>query len=549
VLLPGAQQADQVSDVTAVVEDRQTKKRRVDDVDDQTAPAAVASGVDVMQAQPLGGLAHLQPILFQPTAEMLQMTEQGLAAAVMYPLPTMPVMMMPNTGLAQDNSQQQAQLVVLQPQAPASANTQMTAQGSALEGSGPETEVEMKKMRRLVKNRESARNSRCRKKQYMEELESKIEVLQSEKQVLETEVIQLRAANAKLSSRGCKHCICDPPGNPGDQTINHVVQIKTEDAAVPDVPGQDLVHSVVSSISPTTAVSQNAGKAVMLMAMVVMVGLVVHSPGINSPALGMTKSAFSPTLYRPPLSPHSGGRVLLSVGDSDPKSIEPPLDKKQVFLVVLLEHFCRTLEVHGESSLFNMLCQKLYSLGILDSISFLEDMDGLRLQYEKEFGKTSEFGTSHVSGHDVVKSVDRLATHKLLDGTVARSDARDALTLPGFFKKHDFKVEVDNFGVQPQLIACPEARLLPSPAVKRPASKSADGNAKALISLILPEASVAGILHPASQLNSDSDDMYEVQCRVDTITKLPHGQEHFKNVHVAMTALDQLVGSTSTASS
>jgi len=295
----------------------------------------------------------------------------------------------------------------------------------------------------------------------------------------------------------------------------------------------------------------------VLMAMVFMVGLVMQAPGsLDTPMLsaqpGVPAMSVGLSSYPSPLTTHSQGRVLLSVGDSEQSS--KPLDRKQVFLVVLLEHFCRTLETspRTESSLFNMLCRKLYSLGILDTLTFLDDMDGLRLQYEQEFGGSVEFGPSHDATQQALEKPASLEAHKLklLAGQVAQAN-ENALILPGFFKHDDYKVEVevDQLAAQSQLILCPEAKLLHhSPLVKKPVDpKSAEENAKALISLVLPESSVASMLHPASQLSSDSDDMYEVQCAVSNIRKLTQTQEHFEKVHVAMTALDRLVASSPAA--
>jgi len=55
----------------------------------------------------------------------------------------------------------------------------------------PEEEKQLKKQRRLIKNRESAQLSRLRKKMYVEELEKKIKDLEDDKKRLEEKVTEL----------------------------------------------------------------------------------------------------------------------------------------------------------------------------------------------------------------------------------------------------------------------------------------------------------------------------------------------------------------------
>jgi hypothetical protein len=39
--------------------------------------------------------------------------------------------------------------------------------------------------------------------------------------------------------------------------------------------------------------------------------------------------------------------------------VHPPLDRKQLFVIALLEHFCKSVDVHAEGSLFVALCRRL----------------------------------------------------------------------------------------------------------------------------------------------------------------------------------------------
>lgn len=59
-------------------------------------------------------------------------------------------------------------------------------------------EKEIRRQRRLVKNRESAQNSRLKKKNLMEDLERKIEVLEDEKRKMASEIVKLRHENKML---------------------------------------------------------------------------------------------------------------------------------------------------------------------------------------------------------------------------------------------------------------------------------------------------------------------------------------------------------------
>jgi hypothetical protein len=38
--------------------------------------------------------------------------------------------------------------------------------------------------------------------------------------------------------------------------------------------------------------------------------------------------------------------------------VHPPLDRKQLFVIALLEHFCKSVDVHAEGSLFVALCRR-----------------------------------------------------------------------------------------------------------------------------------------------------------------------------------------------
>jgi len=59
-------------------------------------------------------------------------------------------------------------------------------------------EKEIRRQRRLVKNRESAQNSRQKKKSLMEELERKIEILEEDKRKMSSEMTKLRTENKML---------------------------------------------------------------------------------------------------------------------------------------------------------------------------------------------------------------------------------------------------------------------------------------------------------------------------------------------------------------
>jgi len=62
----------------------------------------------------------------------------------------------------------------------------------------PAEEREIKKQRRLIKNRESAQLSRKRKKSYIEELESKLNVLENENGTLKNDLASLAVKNSQL---------------------------------------------------------------------------------------------------------------------------------------------------------------------------------------------------------------------------------------------------------------------------------------------------------------------------------------------------------------
>jgi len=59
-------------------------------------------------------------------------------------------------------------------------------------------EKEIRRQRRLVKNRESAQNSRLKKKTLLEELERKVEILEEDKRKMTSEILKLRAENKML---------------------------------------------------------------------------------------------------------------------------------------------------------------------------------------------------------------------------------------------------------------------------------------------------------------------------------------------------------------
>lgn len=65
----------------------------------------------------------------------------------------------------------------------------------------PEEEKQLKKQRRLIKNRESAQLSRQKKKQYVEDLEKTVQSLRSENNALNEQVGNLTLRNQQLEEQ------------------------------------------------------------------------------------------------------------------------------------------------------------------------------------------------------------------------------------------------------------------------------------------------------------------------------------------------------------
>ena len=74
-------------------------------------------------------------------------------------------------------------------------------------GPKPQTDFKRnKKQVRMMKNRESASNSRKRKKEYMTRLESKVSNLASDNYSLKDENEKLKALILRLNNRGAETC-------------------------------------------------------------------------------------------------------------------------------------------------------------------------------------------------------------------------------------------------------------------------------------------------------------------------------------------------------
>jgi polyhydroxyalkanoate synthesis regulator phasin len=368
------------------------------------------------------------------------------------------------------------------------------------------SDVDEKRLRRKLQNRQSARNSRNRKRERVAELEQQIDRLEEEKKRLQGEVSSLREANKKLSllSSACDGCCAER-------------RISIEAST-----GSPL--AAWRSDTPLRPVPQSdAGKAVCILALVFFVGLAVHHPaGANVPhsALSTAPSATSYHLPRPT------GRVLLSVpperqmADLPPSDAGPKLERKQIFLVVLLEHFCRALSTDAAAarSMFLVLCQKLQELRIVQSNNFVDQMDSVHSIFREEFNYKPD-------AKPPVSSRPKLP--KLLESQVAQAEEKAALAM---------RPEPTDKTRRGPVIICPDAKLAHGGAASTEQNE---------LSLLLPEKSVAGAMNFSGA--SSARGMYEVRCGVSEIHKWRQPSDHLHNAHQSMEAIHRLIAAPSPA--
>ena len=227
---------------------------------------------------------------------------------------------------------------------------------------------QLKKQKRLIKNRESAQLSRHRKKLHQETLEAQVLNLEKEKHILNARLEQLSMENAILKN----------------QLLS---QGRIPMSAVPG-------SSLFEPLKPT--------KGSMALALMFASALFFTNVDLypNQNSLAQPLAATSVTngaVVSASLAGAARGRVLLSTSSSeDFRPAELLLsDKKQLLIVTLLDHLVSHLK--APSSLFLRLCVRLTQMGVLDGCEFVDSMAAVRQEYldvfrafNNEFSKGDE---------------------------------------------------------------------------------------------------------------------------------------------------------------
>eukprot|EP00297_Palpitomonas_bilix_P005843 CAMPEP_0113903420 /NCGR_PEP_ID=MMETSP0780_2-20120614/22522_1 /TAXON_ID=652834 /ORGANISM="Palpitomonas bilix" /LENGTH=513 /DNA_ID=CAMNT_0000896587 /DNA_START=45 /DNA_END=1587 /DNA_ORIENTATION=+ /assembly_acc=CAM_ASM_000599 len=248
---------------------------------------------------------------------------------------------------------------------------------------------EFKRLKRLGKKKASAAASRERRKAFMSDLEKK--------------VLELSATNSDL--------------------VRRVAELERENKLLRRRAGLGVADARLSKRA------QNVGKAGLLLAVVFCISVTFRLPGVkqesNDTQMSLERasslleqvveesSAKLMTEGASEEAPLKRGRQLLSVDDEPKKEassgvvVDRALDARQTLLVVLLEKFCSN---YGTSpKLFNVVCHRLYELGILDNIEFLHDMGSLRSLFASYFGSVEVKVSDAVEGEGDGRRVAQLS--------------------------------------------------------------------------------------------------------------------------------------------
>jgi len=232
----------------------------------------------------------------------------------------------------------------------------------------PEELKQLKKQRRLIKNRESAQLSRLRKKNHMETLEVQVQQLEKERAQLTAQMERLTEENKMLKK-----------------------QLMATGRLPPTAVGPIPMKGAVRPHKGHTGM-----RGAMVFAMVFAVGMFFTN-------IDLQQEQMLPQLYRgspqqlsaPAAQAHTGrgaGRVLLAATEEDYQPVNAVLnDPKQLLIVTLLDHVVGQLK--SSPSLLSRLCYRLQELHVLDSCDFLEQMEQVRTRYMEDFKPfNDEFG-------------------------------------------------------------------------------------------------------------------------------------------------------------
>ena len=213
---------------------------------------------------------------------------------------------------------------------------------------------QLKKQKRLIKNRESAQLSRHRKKLHQETLESQVMNLEKEKHILNARLEQLALENAILKNQLLAH---------GKVPLSASMTGGLFDAMKPNKGTVALALIFTSALFFTNVDLYPNENLRALAPMPIQNGAVVTAS----------------------LTGGRRGRVLLSTSSSeDFRPAEPLLaDKKQLLIVTLLDHLVSQLK--APSSLFVRLCVRLTQMGVLDGCEFVDSMAAVRQEYLEAF--------------------------------------------------------------------------------------------------------------------------------------------------------------------
>ncbi len=213
---------------------------------------------------------------------------------------------------------------------------------------------QLKKQKRLIKNRESAQLSRHRKKLHQETLESQVMNLEKEKHILNARLEQLALENTILKN-------------------------------------QLLAHGKIPMSTPIPGLfeAMKPNKGTVALALIFASALFFTNVDLYPTGSSLRTLAPLPisngAVVSASLSAGRRGRVLLSTSSSeDFRPAEPPVaDKKQLLIVTLLDHLVSQLK--APSSLFVRLCVRLTEMGVLDGCDFVDSMAAVRQEYLETF--------------------------------------------------------------------------------------------------------------------------------------------------------------------